>query len=110
MLGKGGYERVVPERFTGPGDDTLMRSLIEKYAVELKDKDGKPSGKFFCNHSGAYAVGLEVVQTHMGKSAAEAQEYLNTYFEKAWGHFDVNQDGFVEVERMPTFLRFLIEN
>jgi len=33
--------------------------------------------------------------------------YLNTYFAKAWGHFDVNRTGKVEVIKMPQFMRFL---
>ena len=108
MLGKGGYNREVPERFTGSGDDTLMRSVVEKYAVELKDKDGKPSGKFYCTPNGAHSISLEVVETHMGLNGGEAINYLNEYFQKAWDHFDVNKDGYIEAERMPTFLRFLI--
>ena len=33
--------------------------------------------------------------------------YLDTYFAKAWAHFDVNQSGEVEVIKMPQFMRFL---
>lgn len=43
----GGYNRETPSRFAGERDDSLMRSLINNYAVELKDKDGKPTGNFF---------------------------------------------------------------
>ena len=37
----------------------------------------------------------------------KAKEYMDTYFDKTWSHFDVNQTGMVEVERMPGFMRFL---
>ena len=48
-----------------------------------------------------------------GAATAVAQDdemlddYVTTYFNKAWGHFDVNQTGFIEVIKMPQFMRFL---
>lgn len=40
------YTRKIPEHFSGNGDhdDLLMRSLITKYAIEGRAKNGKPSG------------------------------------------------------------------
>lgn len=38
------YDRALPERFSEERDDTLMKSLIQNYAVEVKSSDGKPSG------------------------------------------------------------------
>jgi hypothetical protein len=40
------YQRKVPEHFSGNGDhdDLLMKSLITKYSVEGRTKNGKPSG------------------------------------------------------------------
>ena len=60
-----GYNRKVPDRFLGPGDDTLMRSIIEQYAIELRGKDGKPTGEFYLDKAGASALATEVVGTHM---------------------------------------------
>ena len=41
----GEYERKVPERFSGEGDDRLMNSVISKYAIEMKDPvTRKPNG------------------------------------------------------------------
>jgi len=34
------YERILPDQFDSTGkDDLLMRSIIEKYAIEGKDED-----------------------------------------------------------------------
>jgi hypothetical protein len=33
--------------------------------------------------------------------------YLDTYFDKAWGHFDVNRVGTIEVMKAPQLMRFL---
>ena len=53
------------------------------------------------------AAASEVLETHKGLSGAAKEAYLNTYFAKAWRHFDVNQGGSLEVIKMPQFMRFL---
>merc|ERR1719498_2180253 len=49
----------------------------------------------------------DLLGTHKKMSAAEVKEYLNTYFPRTWAHFDVNKVGFIGVEVMPQFVRFL---
>ena len=51
-----GYERVVPDRFSEERDDTFMKSLIENYAIEMKDKNGKATGNFFFDKKSAQAA------------------------------------------------------
>jgi hypothetical protein len=104
---QGGYSRVVPARYTEERDDTLMKSLIQNYAIEMKDKNGKPSGHFFFDKAAAKDASTEVCNTSAPKSAAQL---LGDKFEETWTHFDVNKDGLVEVERMPQFLRYLTGN
>ena len=111
------YERVTTPRFSADTDDIFMRSMIEQYALEERTKviehadglktGGEPSGKFWMNHASALAASKEVLATHKGLSGKMLDDYVNTYFAKAWGHFDVNQTGFIEVIKMPQFMRFL---
>ena len=112
------YERVVPVRFATGDDDIFMRSMIANYALEEKkcdeDDDGKkiadtckPTGKFVMNEAGTKAAASEVLATHKGLKGDALKSYLDTYFAKAWGHFDVNRVGTVEVIKMPQFMRFL---
>ena len=112
------YERVTTPRFAEDTDDIFMRSMIEQYALEERNKEykdtttglktgGEPSGKFWMNHASTLAAAKEVLNTHKGLSGKMLDDYINTYFEKAWGHFDVNQTGFVEVIKMPQLMRFL---
>ena len=108
----GAYERVVSDRFSGDGDDIFMRSMIATYAVEKKacDDEGKnckPSGQFWLNKSGARQASAEVLATHKGLSGAALAKYLDTYFDKAWGHFDVNRVGVIEIIKAPQLMRFL---
>ena len=105
-----GYERVIPPRFTADSDDLFMRSMLNTYAIEgAKDKEdgGGPNGDFFMPKATARAAAVEVLGTHKGLTGANAEAYLKTYFDKAWGHFDVNQTGSVAVYRMAELMRFL---
>jgi hypothetical protein len=112
------YERVTTPRFAEDTDDIFMRSMIEQYALEERNKEykdtstglktgGEPSGKFWMNKASTFAAAKEVIGTHKGLTGKMADDYLNTYFDKSWGHFDVNQTGFVEVIKMPQLMRFL---
>ena len=114
-IGSSAYERVTTERFAADDDDIFMRSMIESYALEEKTaedkktgyKGGEPTGKFWMDELAAKAAASEVLCTHKAICGGDLTTYLDTYFSKAWGHFDVNQTGYVEVIKMPMFMRFL---
>ena len=93
QLGAAEYKRVVPARFASDDDDIFMRSMINNYALEEKTKEGVPTGAFWMNESTARAAASEVLATHKGMNGGALQTYLDTYFSKAWGHFDVNRTG-----------------
>ena len=101
------YTRVVPDRFSNDSDDIFMRSMINTYALEGKNKDGSPNGSFVLDEAGARAASAEVLATHKGLRGAALSSYLSTYFPRAWAHFDVNRGGKIEVIKMPQFMRFL---
>ena len=81
--------------------------MIEQYALEQKNKDGTPSGKFWMDEAATRAAAREVLETNCRVAGKARDDWLNTYFSKAWGHFDVNRTGKVEVIKMPQFMRFL---
>ena len=113
MIGAKAYERVTPARFASDNDDIFMRSMIENYANEAKtpktdtDAGGKPTGKFWMTKSATRQAAREVLATHKGLTGDKLDKYMTTYFDKAWGHFDVNQVGEIEVIKMPQLIRFL---
>ena len=114
---EGKYERVIPKHFGADNDDIFMRSMLKKYALEektpVKELDdgtkigGEPTGKFWLDKDKARMAASEVLGTHKGLAAGALSSYLDTYFEKAWGHFDVNLTGTIEVIKMPQFMRFI---
>ena len=91
--------------------------MIKTYAHEEKSKvvehddgtktGGEPTGRFWMNQADATSAAREVLQTHKGLTGKALDDYLKTFFQKAWRHFDVNQTGWVEVIKMPQFMRFL---
>ena len=117
MIGANAYDREprMPAHFASDDDDIFMRSMIENYALEEKTaedkatgyKGGEPTGKFWMDEAAANAAGREVLCTHKAICGADLDTYMSTYFSKAWGHFDVNRTGYIEVIKMPQFIRFL---
>ena len=112
------YLRTLPTHFTAGTDDIFMRSMVKTYAIEEKecehDEDDKPikdkckpTGLFFLNEAGAKAASKEVLATHKGLTGDALKTYMDTYFAKAWAHFDVNKCGLIEVSKAPQFMRFL---
>ena len=113
----GKYERVVTSNFASDSDDIFMRSMITKYAHEkrtpIEELDdgtkigGEPTGSFWLGKKDMFRAAKEVMGTHKGLSGDALSTYLDTYFDRAWGNFDVNGDGAVEVIKAPQFMRFL---
>ena len=102
----GGYERLVPGRFSEERDDRLMNSIVSKYAREIKVA-GKLTGVMMLNLEDATALAAEVKSTHKGMGY-DAQVGMSVA--DAFNHFDVNHDGLIEAERTPQFLRYLYPN
>ena len=84
-----------------------MRSMYNAYALEHKNKDGSPNGSFVMDKAACKKACEEVLATHKGLSGTALTDYMGTYFEKTWGHFDVNRIGEIEVWKMPQVVRFL---
>ena len=118
MSGFGGYhhyERDTPDRFETEEDDALMRSMYAKYATEgqVKDKDGNlggPDGNFWLTEEDARRAAEEVVGTHLHLTGDKAKDYIKGLFPALWARFDVNEEGRIEIDRSPVFLRQICGN
>lgn len=87
-----------------------MNSLINNYALELKDKDGNPTGHFYLDQDAAKGVCMEVLLNNAHYKQDKANNWIDSNFAGTWTHFDVNNDNIVEVERMPQFLRYFVHD
>lgn len=85
-----------------------MKSLIEKWAIESRKEDGTKSGLFYLTKDLTKLAANEVVQTHHKFTQKQTDDYLEEHFDNVWKHYDVNHDGFIEVERVAVLLRTLI--
>ena len=114
MNGFGGYRtymRDIPDRFETESDDTLMRSLYENYATEGADANQLPNGHYWVTKKNAEAVSREVIGTHLGiKEEEAANAYIAENFEPLWHKYDVKEEGFLDIDRMPAFLRSICGN
>ena len=109
-LGGGAYSRVTPARFSGDSDDIFMRSVIQNYAQEGATDGGEPTGVFTLSESSAKALAMEVLATHKSIKGAAQVAYLDSYWAKAWGHFDVNRTGSIPILYAPQLMRFLMSD
>tara|TARA_B110001450_G_scaffold218545_1_gene213063 strand:- start:256 stop:687 length:432 start_codon:yes stop_codon:yes gene_type:complete len=113
MDGFGGYKtyiRDVPDRFETEADDTLMKSMYATYAIESADKDGLPTGRFWVTKASAMKACDEVINTHLRLAGKEKTSYLEAQFPALWDRFDVNEEGRIEIDRMPQLLRSICGN
>ena len=101
--------RDVPDRFEAEADDTLMRSMYQTYATEGKT-EGWPNGHFWVYKKDAMRAAHEVVSTHLKLDSAGADAYLKELFPAMWARYDVNGEGFLDIDRMPQFLRTICGN
>jgi len=113
MNGFGGYRtyiRDTPDRFESEADDTLMRSMYDTYANEGMDKAGLPDGRFWVTEANAKKAAAEIVGTHLHLLGKDQETFVNENFPAAWKRYDVNEEGKIELDRMPIFLRHICGN
>ena len=111
VVNDGLYVRAIPERFSGRDDDSLMRHILLRYALEKADPlTGKPTGRFYVDRAGAYELAMETIVTIMKMTGNAAIDYFNQKVPAAWARQDVNNDGVIEAERVPIFLRTIVNN
>jgi len=116
----GQYVRAIKPNFSAGTDDIFMRSVVGTYAQEGAECDEdpvtlapvncKPTGVFTLDKSSARALATEVLGTHAGLSGDALSSYLDTYFDKAWGHFDVMQTGSIAADKAGALSRFLLSD
>lgn len=107
---KDSYDRVLPGHLNdddGAPVDKFTANVIKNYATEGVTKEGMPSGQFFITQAQTMALAREVVQTHLGKSGKDLDEYLKKKFQPTWEHYDVNGEGTLEANWASPFMRTL---
>ena len=113
MNGFGGYKtyiRDTPDRFESEADDTLMRSMYDTYATEGMNGDGTPNGQFWVTKENAKKAAGEIVGTHLKLLGDDQKKFVDEVFPAAWERYDVNEEGKIEADRMPIFLRHICGN
>jgi len=85
--------------------------MITNYAIEgvdgQKEKDPKPTGKFYLTKDSARKAAAEVVCTHFSMCKDDGEKYLKFYYDDAWNYYDVNKEGRIDAIGVSQFFRFL---
>ena len=112
MAGTKPYVRIIPDRFSGKtdADDLFVKKMLLNYALEGKNKDGTPNGKFWINRAAALKASVDVLAGNMGWDDAKVKLHMAARFEKTWSHFDVNGTGSFDPTRMADFMRYLADD
>ena len=53
------------------------------------------------------AAAREILTKHKKLVGKDLDDYMNSYFERTWEHFDVNKDGMLDALDMTAFMKFL---
>ena len=70
------YVRVFPSQYDEDTENKFMRTVIDKFALEKKAEDGKPTGKFFMNKKLTQELGREVVEKSKNIHGKELDTYM----------------------------------
>lgn len=104
LNGHASYTRVIPQQFQESSDDRLMWSLISQYALE-GNTNGQPNGHFYMTKELTEKACDEVISTHYKFEGQKKHQMVQEAMERLWPRYDVNGDGFIEVQRAAVFLR-----
>lgn len=98
------YERNIPSNFASGSDDLLMRNLITNYALEGKS-DGSPNQHFYLTKDAIQTESKNVVREHFGWDDKKTADYVQKQLTKLYPYYDVLNEGFLDVQRVPVLLR-----
>ena len=105
------YNREVPNNFENLNDsDRFTRSMISSFAMEERNKDGSPSGRFYLNKELARKASLSVLETQKHLSGKDLDNWMLANFEDTWAYYNTALDGKIEADRMCTFMRYLAQD
>lgn len=86
-----------------------MKSLIANYALE-GNTDGKPNGHFYMTKTQTESAAEEVLNTHLDFTGLGLKYLLEKTMNNLWPQYDVQNEGYIEVERAAVFLRQALGN
>ena len=93
--------------YTGADNDDFIHQMIEDYSTKGKTTDGNPTGLVLTKFNGERAT-RRFIATALKLEGANADKWMNQNFRAAWEHFDVNRQGSIEENMLPSYFRSLL--
>lgn len=87
-----------------------MDNIYSKYSKEGLTPSGHKTGqKLLMKDDAKIAAGMTLEAAHK-LAPKDVPAFLDANFEKAWSHYDQNQEGWIRYEETHTFQRYLNGN
>ena len=75
-----------------------------------KETEIKQAPQFFIDRKGAEQEGKELVKKNLKLEGEALDDYMNRNFGEIWDHYDVLNQGQVEIEQMSSFYKKLLKD
>ena len=128
----------IPDRFKGMRSDRSMHHMIRYYGEQelgkcntLQESEegehptkwdqptnfvgefpgcGKPTGRMWLSRKGALEASKDAVESYYDFDPKKRDAFLKDKFNESWKHFDVLNEGHIEIEKASTFLKYILGN
>ena len=87
-----------------------MTTIIKNFALEQKTKDGTASGTFKMGKKQTQDAARQIVQKYKKINGKELDDYMGQYFQRTWEHYDVNNEGTLDVLDMTAFMNYILSD
>ena len=101
------YVRNLPENYNEESGNRFMYLILTNFALEGKNADGTPNGVFKMDEKQTRRAAKMIVEKYKHLEGADNDQYLKDYFPRTWEHFDVNEEGKLDADDMPGFMKYL---
>ena len=101
------YERHLPDNYNEESQNRFMYLILTNFALEGKNADGSPNGVFKMDEKQTKRASKMIVEKYKHLEGTNIEDYMQQYFARTWEHFDVNNEGKLDADDMPGFMKYL---
>ena len=100
------YEQKI-SGYNGADEDEIMDNIYSKFSKEGQTPSGHKTGQKLLMKDDAKIAAGTVLEAAHKLAPKDVPAFLDSNFEKAWAHYDQNNEGWIRYEETHTFQRYL---
>jgi len=100
------YEQKI-SGYNGADEDEIMDNIYSKFSKEGQTPSGHKTGQKLLMKDDAKIAAGTVLEAAHKLAPKDVPAFLDANFEKAWSHYDQNNEGWIRYEETHTFQRYL---